>query len=67
MQTLQPTQDQRIVQSGRTWEHFKLIQEGFRNAPGIRLFYCDEMIELLMAIRESGAALPVGSKFSQSC
>ncbi|MFQ3616455.1 MAG: Uma2 family endonuclease [Cyanobacteriota bacterium] len=52
MQTLQPMQDQRIVQPGRTWEQFKLIQEGFRNAPGIRLFYFDETIEVLMPGRE---------------
>ncbi|WOB43173.1 Uma2 family endonuclease [Thermoleptolyngbya oregonensis NK1-22] len=52
MQTLPPTQDQRIVQSGRTWEQFKLIQEGFRNAPGVRLFYFDGTIEVLMPGRE---------------
>lgn len=52
MQTLPPTQDQRIVQSGRTWEQFKLIQEGFRNAPGVRLFYLDGTIEVLMPGRE---------------
>ncbi|BAU42839.1 Uma2 family endonuclease [Leptolyngbya sp. O-77] len=52
MQTLPPTQDQRIVQSGRTWEQFKLIQEGFSNAPGVRLFYFDGTIEVLMPGRE---------------
>jgi hypothetical protein len=49
MQTLQPTHDQRIVQPGRTWEQFNLIQKGFKNAPGVRLFYFDETIEALKA------------------
>ena len=48
----QPIQDQRIIQSGRTWQQFKLIQEGFANSPGIKLFYYNETIEILMPGRE---------------
>lgn len=48
----QPIQDQRIIQSGRTWQQFKLIQEGFANSPGIKLFYYNGTIEILMPGRE---------------
>jgi Uma2 family endonuclease len=48
----QPIQDQRIIQSERTWEQFKLIQQGFANSPGIRLFYYNGTIEILMPGRE---------------
>ena len=39
--------DQRIVHQG-TWEQFKLIQKGFDGSPGVRLFYYDGAIEILM-------------------
>jgi Uma2 family endonuclease len=39
--------DQRIVHHG-TWEQFKLIQQGFAGSPGVRLFYYDGTIEILM-------------------
>lgn len=48
----QPTQDQRVVYHGITWEQFKLIQEGFANSPGVRLFFHHETIEILMPGRE---------------
>lgn len=48
----QPIQDQRIIQSGRTWQQFKLIQEGFANSPGIKLFFYNGTIEILMPGRE---------------
>jgi Uma2 family endonuclease len=48
----QPIQDQRIIQSGRTWQQFKLIQEGFANSPGIKIFYYNDTIEILMPGRE---------------
>ena len=38
----QSIQVQCIIQSGRTWQQFKLIQEGFANSPGIKLFYYNE-------------------------
>ncbi|GBO55834.1 hypothetical protein APA_3984 [Pseudanabaena sp. lw0831] len=41
-------QDQHLVYSGITWEQFKLIQTGFANSTGIRLFYYKETIEILM-------------------
>lgn len=46
------TTDQRIVLSGRTWEQFKLIQRGFEDSPGTRLFYYDGTIEILMPGRD---------------
>lgn len=46
------TTDQRVVLSGRSWEQFKLIQQGFEDSPGIRLFYFDGTIEILMPGRE---------------
>lgn len=49
--SLTPT-DQRIVLPERTWEQFKLIQRGFENSPGVRLFYWDGTIEILMPGRE---------------
>lgn len=46
-QVLQKTSDQHVILQG-TWEQFKLIQQGSADSPGIRLFYCDGTIELLM-------------------
>jgi Uma2 family endonuclease len=40
--------DRQIVYTGITWQQFKLIQAGFADAPGIRLFYSDHTIEILM-------------------
>ena len=45
------TSDQRIIHHG-TWEQFKLIQKGFDGSPGVRLFYYDGKIEILMPGRE---------------
>jgi Uma2 family endonuclease len=44
---LNKTTDQRIVHHG-TWEQFKFIQKGFDGSPGVRLFYYDGAIEILM-------------------
>lgn len=44
--------DQRIVYSGISWQQFKLVQAGFAASPGIRLFYYDNTIEILMPGRE---------------
>jgi Uma2 family endonuclease len=46
--TSEQDQDQRLVYSGITWEQFKLIQAGFVNSTGIRLFYYKGTIEILM-------------------
>ena len=48
---LDQTTDQRIVHDG-TWEQFKFIQKGFDGSPGVRLFYFDGIIEILMPGRE---------------
>jgi Uma2 family endonuclease len=50
--TDRPTTDQRIVLSDRSWEQFKLIQKGFEDSPGVKLFYFDGTIEILMPGRE---------------
>lgn len=47
-----PIQDQRIVHHERTWEQFKHIQKGFEDSLGVRLFYYDGTIEILMPGRE---------------
>lgn len=48
---LKKTTDQRIVHHG-TWEQFKFIQKGFDGSPGVRLFYYDGAIEILMPGQE---------------
>lgn len=48
MQILNKSTDQRIIHHGRTWEQFKLIQQGFADSAGVRLFYYDGTIEILM-------------------
>lgn len=50
--TAPQTTDQRIVLSGRSWEQFKLIQQGLEDSPGTRLFYYDGTIEILMPGRD---------------
>lgn len=49
---LAPQRDQRVVHNGRSWEQFKSIQTGFEQAPGVRLFYYDGLVEVLMPGRE---------------
>jgi Uma2 family endonuclease len=41
-------QDRFLVYSGITWEQFKLIQAGFADSTGVRLFYHKGTIEILM-------------------
>jgi Uma2 family endonuclease len=48
----QPSTDQRLVYGGITWQQFKLIQAGFAESPGVRLFYYNGAIEILMPGRE---------------
>lgn len=36
------------IQQGRTWVQFKHLQKGFENTRGIRLFFYDGTIEILM-------------------
>jgi Uma2 family endonuclease len=44
--------DQRLVQSEISWQQFKLIQQGFSNSPGIRLFYYNSQVEILSVSQE---------------
>jgi Uma2 family endonuclease len=39
--------EQRFIQTGVSWESFKSIQQGFLEAPGIRLFYYEGELEIL--------------------
>lgn len=48
----QPSTDQRLVYGGITWQHFKLIQAGFAESPGVRLSYYNYEIEILTPGRE---------------
>ena len=50
--TLDQPKDQRLVQSEISWQQFKLIQEGFSNSPGIRLFYYNSEVEILSVSQE---------------
>jgi Uma2 family endonuclease len=47
-QVLLKTTTPRLVQHDRTWEQFKHIQKGFEGSPGVRLFYYEGTIEILM-------------------
>ena len=47
-----PIHDQCMVHHGRTWEQFKHIQKGFEDCLGVRLFYYDGTIEILIPGRE---------------
>lgn len=47
-QLLDKTTDQRIIHHARTWDQFKLIQKGFEDSPGVRLFYYNGTVEILM-------------------
>lgn len=40
--------DIRTLQRGRTWQQFKHLQKGFENSAGVRLFYYNGAIEILM-------------------
>jgi Uma2 family endonuclease len=40
--------DVRTIQQGKTWEQFEYLQKGFENTYGIRLFYYDNIIEIIM-------------------
>ena len=50
--TLDQPKDQRLVQSEISWPQVKLIQEGFSNSPGIRLFYYNSEVEILSVSQE---------------
>lgn len=39
--------EQRFTWRGLTWHQFKAIQTGFEDVPGVRLFYCDGVLEIV--------------------
>lgn len=47
IQTLLRPLDQRFIHSGISWEQFKLIEQGFSESPGIKLFYYKGEVEIL--------------------
>lgn len=51
-QLLTKSVEQRFIHHGHTWEQFKLIQQGFEGFPGVRLFYYEGTIEILMPGRD---------------
>lgn len=42
------SEDKVTVYYDRTWEHFKHIQKGLEGSPGVRLFFCEGVVEVLM-------------------
>ncbi|WP_333157011.1 Uma2 family endonuclease [Microcoleus sp. B9-D4] len=55
-QTLLQPLDQRFIHSGISWQQFKLIEQGFSDSPGIRLFYYKGEVEIL-AVSEDHEAI----------
>ncbi|MDY7014640.1 MAG: Uma2 family endonuclease, partial [Cyanobacteriota bacterium] len=51
-QTLALSQEQHFIQTGVSWPQFKLIQAGFKNTPGVRLFYYKGEVEILAVSKE---------------
>ena len=41
--------DIRTLQCGRTWEQFKHLQQGFEDTRGVKLFYYNGIIEILIS------------------
>ncbi|WP_333046149.1 hypothetical protein [Microcoleus sp. S13C4] len=50
--TLDKPQDQCLIHSGIDWQQFKLIEQGFSDSPGIRLFYFKCEVEMLAVSQE---------------
>ena len=46
-QMLDKPTEQRFVQTGISWENFKVIQRGFAGSPRVRLFYYEGELEIL--------------------
>ncbi len=42
-----PEEEQRFYRRGVSWERFKAIQNSFENVPGVRLFYCEGVLEIV--------------------
>jgi hypothetical protein len=45
--TTSPAVEQRFTWRGLTWHQFKAIQTGFEDVPGVGLFYCDGVLEIV--------------------
>jgi Uma2 family endonuclease len=41
------TQEQHFFCLGMNWERFQVIQKSFENIPGVRLFYCQGVLEIV--------------------
>ena len=39
--------EQHFYRPGITWEKFQAIQKAFENVPGVRLFYCEGVLEIV--------------------
>ena len=50
--TLDKPQDQCLIHSGIDWQQFKLIEQGFSDSPGLRLFYFKGEVEMLAVSQE---------------
>jgi Uma2 family endonuclease len=42
-----PEEEQRFYRRGVSWERFQAIQNSFENVPGVRLFYCEGVLEIV--------------------
>jgi Uma2 family endonuclease len=42
-----PEEEQRFFRRGVSWERFQAIQNSFENLPGVRLFYCEGVLEIV--------------------
>ncbi|MBN3899254.1 MAG: Uma2 family endonuclease [Nostoc sp. NOS(2021)] len=40
-------EEQHFFKRGLSWEKFKAIQASFENVPGVRLFYCEGILEIV--------------------
>ncbi|MEG4457016.1 Uma2 family endonuclease [Microcoleus sp. N9_A1] len=45
--TVPPAAEQHFTCRGLTWHQFKAIQASFENVPGVRLFYCQGVLEIV--------------------
>ncbi|MCC3404090.1 MAG: Uma2 family endonuclease [Microcoleus sp. PH2017_10_PVI_O_A] len=45
--TVSPAAEQHFTWRGLTWHQFKAIQASFENVPGVRLFYCQGVLEIV--------------------
>ncbi|MCY7384076.1 MAG: Uma2 family endonuclease [Microcoleus sp. CAN_BIN18] len=45
--TVSPAAEQHFTCRGLTWHQFKAIQASFENVPGVRLFYCQGVLEIV--------------------